>query len=67
MEASWHCETAKEIMQSLSSLNDGAELQKLSNLQEIACSNFCLKNDSASNSIVGIINNHFTNNKASSV
>ena len=60
MEASWHCETATEVTNKLSALNDLEEVQKLRGKQQTACSNFCLRNDSATNSIVEIIDKHFT-------
>lgn len=65
MRASWHCESTKAIIQSLSMLNDSVELQKLRELQDTACSKFCLQNDSASNSIIEIIDNHFINAEVS--
>lgn len=65
MKASCHCESTTAITQSLRMLNDNAELQKLRELQDVACSKFCLRNNSASNSIIEIIDNHFINAEVS--
>ena len=62
MSASWHCETAEEILYSLNLLNEEDELTKLRDLQKVACSNFCIRNNSVSESIAQIIDEHFVEN-----
>lgn len=59
IKASWHCESLKEISNSLEALNNDHQLEKLRDLQARACDNFCLRNDSAAESITEVILGHF--------
>lgn len=55
LEASFHCESEEELSHALEKVTNENDLHTLKEMQELACSNFCLNTGNASQQVADII------------
>jgi len=58
LKSSFHCESPEEMITALNKLENKTGKKELDKLQDLACQNFCIRDNNCSKKIVDIIDNH---------